>query len=58
MITAAVTPVSERFEHRTYECLNCAHAETRIEACDPFESDAAGWNAREPGQTGNPASTK
>lgn len=30
-------------EHRTLECLKCAHTETRIVACDPLKSDVTGW---------------
>jgi hypothetical protein len=58
MKTVAVTPVSEGFEQRSYLCPKCAHAETRMEACDCLEADAASWAAREPARTDRPSSTK
>jgi hypothetical protein len=48
MITAGVLPRPDGFEHRTYECPKCAHAETRIEASDQFEFDAL--SGSDPGQ--------
>jgi hypothetical protein len=52
MITAGVLPRSDGFEHRTYECPKCAHAETRIEAGDQFEFHAS--SGSDPGSSPRP----
>ena len=44
MISAGVTPESEGFESRTFECMKCGHTETRRLLADPIKSDAVvGW---------------
>jgi hypothetical protein len=43
MLTADVTPGPNGFEQRTFECLKCGHAEKKILASDPLNSDAFGW---------------
>jgi hypothetical protein len=55
MITAGVLPRPDGFEHRTYECPKCAHAETRIEASDQFEFDALSASDRGPSPRPNVA---
>jgi tRNA(Ile2) C34 agmatinyltransferase TiaS len=52
MITAGVLPRPDGFEHRTYECPKCAHAETRIEASDQFEFDVL--SGSDPGSSQRP----
>ena len=49
MISVAVSSGPEGFEHRSYECPNCTHAENRIEVSDPVKPDAMGWSNSGPG---------
>jgi hypothetical protein len=50
MITAGISPGPEGFEQRSFECLKCGHAESKMVACDPLNSDALGWLTGELGR--------
>ena len=52
MVTAAIEPGPEGFEHRSFECLKCGHTEKKILACDPLHSNALGWLSGELGRDG------
>jgi hypothetical protein len=47
MITADISSGPEGFEHRTFECSRCGHAETRVMASDSRQPDATGWTSGE-----------
>jgi hypothetical protein len=42
-----VSPGSEGFEERLFECAKCDHTETRVIPSDPIRSRAVGWLAGE-----------
>jgi hypothetical protein len=49
MISVAVSSGPEGFEHRSYECPNCTHAENRVEVTNRVKPDALGWSNGRPG---------
>jgi hypothetical protein len=50
MTTVAVTAGPNDAESRTFECLSCHHAETKLMATDPLKSDALRWLSGELGR--------
>jgi hypothetical protein len=50
MLTIDVSPGSEGFEHRTFECRKCSLSDTRVIAVDPLKSKAVGWLSGELGR--------
>jgi hypothetical protein len=52
MVTIAFAPDAKGFERRTFECLKCHHAETRLMVADPIKSSAVtGWVSGELGRS-------
>jgi hypothetical protein len=43
MMLARISPASEGYDSRTFECAKCNHTMTRTVARDPMESAQAGW---------------
>jgi hypothetical protein len=43
MTLARVTQGPEGFEHQSFECRACDHAENVVVALDPMDPDALGW---------------
>jgi len=52
MLLERISPGPIGFEQRLFECPRCNHVEISVIASDPFNSNAAGWLAGEPGTPG------
>ncbi|MBR1229606.1 response regulator [Bradyrhizobium sp. AUGA SZCCT0176] len=47
MMLARISPASESYDSRTFECTKCDHTQTRTVARDPMKSETAGWQYSE-----------